>query len=96
MKRYQSKVKHLIGADLQFQRFNSWREAWQPAGRNGAGERAENSTVGGAYAQETSKSTPTETHFLQQDHTSLIVPRPEGQAFKHMSLWRPNLFKPPH
>ena len=32
------KEKHLIGADLQFQRFSPlmlWREAWQHAGRKG-------------------------------------------------------------
>ena len=25
----------------------------------------------------------------------LIVPFPMGQAFKHMNLWRPHVFKPP-
>jgi hypothetical protein len=41
------KEKHLNGADLQFQRFSSlssWQEAWQHAGRYGAGEGAESST----------------------------------------------------
>ena len=36
-----SKGKHLTGASLQFQRFrpvSSWQEAWQRAGRHGAGE----------------------------------------------------------
>jgi hypothetical protein len=35
------KGKHLIEAGLQFQRFSplsSWQEAWQCAGRHGAGE----------------------------------------------------------
>jgi hypothetical protein len=39
-----SKGKNLIGAGLQFQRFSplsSWWEAWQHAGRHGAGEVAE-------------------------------------------------------
>lgn len=39
--------RHLIGAGLQFQRFSpllSWQEAWWPAGRRGAGEKAERST----------------------------------------------------
>jgi hypothetical protein len=34
------KGQHLIGASFQFQRFNplsSWQEAWQHAGRHGAG-----------------------------------------------------------
>jgi hypothetical protein len=34
------KGQHLIGAGLQFQRFcplSSWQEAWQHAGRHGAG-----------------------------------------------------------
>jgi hypothetical protein len=39
--------KHLIEADLKFQRFSplssSWQEAQQQAGRYGAGERAESS-----------------------------------------------------
>ena len=38
------KGKRLDGAGLQFQRFHplsSWREAWQHAGRHGAGEGAE-------------------------------------------------------
>jgi len=41
------KRKHLIGAGLWFQRFNSllsWQEAWQCAGTHGAGEGAERST----------------------------------------------------
>lgn len=39
--------KHLIRACLQFQRYStlsSWQEAWQCAGRRGAGEGAENFT----------------------------------------------------
>jgi hypothetical protein len=39
--------KILTGAGLQFQRLrplSSWQEAWQRAGRHGAGEGAENST----------------------------------------------------
>ena len=41
------KEQHLIGADLQFQRFSllsSRWEAWQDAGRHGAREGAESST----------------------------------------------------
>jgi hypothetical protein len=41
------KGKHLTGVGLQFQRFSSllsWWEAWQHAGRHGAGEKAESST----------------------------------------------------
>jgi hypothetical protein len=41
------KCKTLIGAGLQFQRFSplsSWPEAWQCAGRLGAGEGTESST----------------------------------------------------
>jgi hypothetical protein len=33
--------------------------------------------------------TPTKPHFL-------VVPLPIGGAFKHISLWRPYLFKPSH
>ena len=43
------KGKHLIGAGLQFQRFSplsSWQATWQCAGRHGAGEVAENSSLG--------------------------------------------------
>ena len=39
--------QHLIRAGLQVQRFSplsSWQEAWQCAGRHGAGEGAESST----------------------------------------------------
>ena len=38
--------QHLIGAGLQFQRFNpfsTWQEAWWHAGKYGAGEGAESS-----------------------------------------------------
>ena len=45
------KGKHLIGAGLQLQRFSplsSWQEAWQRAGRHGAGEGAQSSTSGSA------------------------------------------------
>jgi hypothetical protein len=41
------KEKYLIGPGFQFQRFgplSPWWEAWQHAGRHGAGERAERST----------------------------------------------------
>ena len=76
------KGKHLTGAGLQFQRVSplaSRQEAWWwCAGRYGAGERAESSTfwstgsrrlLGLAWAYETSKTTFTMKHFLQQRHT---------------------------
>jgi hypothetical protein len=45
------KKKHFIGAGLQFQRFSpllSWQEAWQCAGRRGAGGGAGSSTSSSA------------------------------------------------
>jgi hypothetical protein len=42
------------------------------------------------------------THFLHEGHSSSNHARlsnsatPYGQTFKHMSLWGPYLFKPPH
>lgn len=57
-----------------------------------------------AWAFEVSKPTIV-TYFLQQGHTYSnkaipshlfqIVPLPEDQTFKYMSLWRPFLFRPP-
>ena len=41
------KEKYLIGAGFQLQKFSllsSWQEAWQHAGKRGAGEVAERST----------------------------------------------------
>jgi hypothetical protein len=111
------KGNRLIGAGLPLQSFrpsSSWWGAWRHTGRHGAGEVAESSTswstgsrkrrcatLGIAWAQETSKPTPTVTHFLQQGHTYSnkttppIVPLYMGQAFKYMSPWGPFLFKPP-
>ena len=74
------KGKHFIGAGLQFQRFSplsSWQEAWQCAGRHGAGEGAESSVSHSEGKQKigfqaahrrVSKPILTVTHFLQQGH----------------------------
>lgn len=99
------KGKHLIGDGLEFQRLSpllSWQEAWQQAGRHGAGEEAENSISGAEGNRQRDglsfwdfKVHPIVIHFLQQRHTHsnkanfLIVPL-------LMSLWRPLFYSNYH
>ena len=63
----------------------------------------ERETLGLAWAFETSNPTPSDIlppirpHLLQQGHTPIppqVVPLPNDQAFKYMSLWGPFLLKP--
>ena len=75
------KGQHLIGAGFQvlrFSPFSSWQEAWQSAGRHGAGgavrstsySEGKQNTGFQAARQRVSKPTPIVIHFLQQGHTS--------------------------
>jgi hypothetical protein len=59
-------------------------------------------TLGVAWVEETSKPVPIATNSSNKATPTpasshlLIVQWPKGQAYKHMNLWEPFLFKPPH
>ena len=91
------KEKHLIGAGLQFQRFSplsSWQEAWQHAGRHGAGEQPWEFNIPDAQAAglvwvfETQKFSgtfpPTRPHLL----ICHIVPLLNDKVFIY--IYKPN------
>ena len=104
------KKKNFIGASMQFQRLSpllSWREAWQCAGRHVSGEGAESSisTLIGSRkwtglsfwdfeAQSPSDIISHQSQTYCNRATSLIVPFPVDQVFKHVIVWGPFLFKP--
>jgi hypothetical protein len=95
------KRKHLTGVYLQFQRFSplsSWQGALWHAGRHGAGEVAETSTFGSTGSRKREGLTCTFetlnptllTHYSNKATSidpSQVVPLPDNQAFKYMSLW---------
>ena len=101
------KEKHLTGVAYSFSPLSSWWEAWQHAGRHGAGVgscsefyllicRRQQETVShtghSLSIYKTSKSASTVTHFRKATPPNGATPY--GQAFKHMSLWGPYLFTP--
>jgi hypothetical protein len=103
-----NKWKHLIEPGLQFQGFSPlslWWEAWHHAGRLGIGG-AKSSIFSSASIQEEVLFYPGQSLSTQSPPHSDILPptRPHcllvplfmGQEFKHLSLWGPNLFKPPY
>lgn len=84
-----------------------WRGAWQQTDRHGVGEvaetllhthrhEAERKLTGMTWTSQISKpassDTPPSPHFPIRHKVSLTG----GQDYKHMSLWRPFSFKPPH
>ena len=90
--------KHLIGAGLQFQRFSplsSQWEAWQCAGRLGAGEGAESSispfkcsqkeglSCTGQFERRTSEPTPHSDALPPTRPRLLTVPFPIGQRLSN-------------
>jgi hypothetical protein len=77
--------------------------AWQHPGRHGAGEGAESSTSC-SEGRQNGGGGGLIPHWVEPEHRDLksrpplpsAMPHLMGQAFKHMSLWGPFLFKPPH
>jgi hypothetical protein len=105
------KEKLLTGAGLQFQRFSplsSRWEAWQHAGRHGtSGAKSSTSWLTGSKEEtvcHTGQSLSTGDLKAPPSlwHTSSNKAKPPDsvipyrQAFKHMNLWEPYLFKLPH
>ena len=89
----------------------SWWEAWQHAGRHDVGgdksstswspgsRRRLLATSGIAWTYMRPQSPSPQWHTSSYKATSpyySVLLLPIGQAFKHMSLWGPFLFKPPH
>ena len=65
----------------------SWPAAWQPTGRRGAGyilirrqQEVDSVTLSKVWAKDTSKTSPTVTHFLQQGHTYFNKATPPNSA----------------
>jgi hypothetical protein len=105
------KGKHLIWTGLQFRclihYLSSWQKAWQHAGIHSAGEVAESFTSWSIGSRSDCHTRPcssiwdlkaclySDTLPPTRSHL-LIVPLPIPQAFKHMSLRGPFLFRTPH
>lgn len=101
------KGKYFTEVNFQFQSFSSLssirnmmpcRHTWcwraESSTSQSTGSRRRDCVLDIVWAYEIPKSTP-HSDLLQQGHTP-IVSLTMNQAFKHISLWGPYLFKQPH